>query len=57
MLEVFHGKKKFNQIFKKKECSIPLLMDELRIYNRPLEDYEIEAEAEPALGGIEPSYI
>ncbi len=40
-----------------KECSIPLLMDELRIYNRPLEDYEIEAEAEPALGGIEPSYI
>lgn len=34
-----------------------MLMDELRFYNRVLHEAEIEAEAAPALGGIEPSHI
>lgn len=39
------------------DCNVPMLMDEVRIYNRPLHEAEIEAEASPALGNIEPSYI
>ncbi|CEM30955.1 unnamed protein product [Vitrella brassicaformis CCMP3155] len=38
-------------------CDVPLLLDELRVYNRPLGRDEIQAEAAPALGGTEPSFI
>jgi hypothetical protein len=41
----------------KEDCHVPLLIDELRIYNRELGEGEIEAEAGNALGGLEPSFI
>lgn len=38
-------------------CDVPLLLDELRVYSRPLTPDEIQAEAAPALNGIEPSFV
>jgi len=38
-------------------CNLPLYLDELRVYNRPLTPDEIQAEAAPALAGIEPSFV
>lgn len=38
-------------------CDVPLYVDELRVYNRPLTPDEIQAEAAPALAGIEPSFV
>ncbi len=34
-----------------------MYLDELKVYSRELKEFEIEAEAAPALGGIEPNYI
>ena len=39
------------------ECSVPLLMDEIRMYNKVIYESEIEAEASPALGGIAPNFV
>lgn len=39
------------------DCNVPSYIDELRFYNRALNEEEIEAEAAPALGGVEPNYI
>jgi len=38
-------------------CNLPLYLDELRVYERPLTPDEIQAEASPALAGIEPSFV
>jgi len=38
-------------------CDIPGYVDEFRYYTRVLEDYEIEAEASPALGNVQPSFV
>eukprot|EP01066_Platyproteum_vivax_P004825 Platyproteum_vivax@DN16198_c0_g1_i1.p1 len=38
-------------------CDVPLLMDEFKIYNRPLGLDELQAEAAPALAGVESSYV
>jgi hypothetical protein len=39
------------------QCDMPVFIDELRVYNRPLTPDEIQAEAAPALNGVEPSFI
>mmetsp|Transcript_72626 Transcript_72626/g.200394 ORF Transcript_72626/g.200394 Transcript_72626/m.200394 type:complete len:441 (+) Transcript_72626:167-1489(+) len=39
------------------QCDVPMYIDELRVYSRPLVPDEIEAEAAPALAGIEPSFV
>ena len=39
------------------DCSVPMLLDEFRFYDKVIHEYEIEAEASPALGGIEPSFV
>ncbi|CEM06955.1 unnamed protein product [Vitrella brassicaformis CCMP3155] len=39
------------------QCKAPLMMDELRIYNRALGRDEITAEAAPALAGVGPAYV
>ena len=41
----------------KEQCNFPFLIDELRYYDSFLPEYFIQAEASPALGGIEPSLI
>jgi len=41
----------------KNQCNFPFLIDELRYYDTFLSEYNIGAEASPALGGIEPSFI
>lgn len=41
----------------REDCNLPSYIDELRFYNRKLNEEEIEAEAAPALGGIEPNFI
>ena len=41
----------------KDDCNVPTYMDDLRIYNRVLKEFEIEAEGAPSLGGIEPSFV
>jgi len=38
-------------------CSVPLLIDDLRLYNVALRKHEIQAESFPSLGSIEPSFI
>jgi len=38
-------------------CNLPMYIDELRVYSRVLDPDEIEAEAAPALGGVEPSFV
>jgi hypothetical protein len=39
------------------QCNIPMYVDELKIYNRPLSHDEIQAEASPALAGVEPAFL
>ena len=39
------------------DCNVPSYIDELRFYNRALMEEEIEAEAAPALGGVEANYV
>jgi hypothetical protein len=38
-------------------CHISSYVDEVRVYSRPLLEDEIQAEASPALGGIEPAMV
>jgi len=38
-------------------CDLPMYVDELKVYNRHLTPDEIQAEAAPALAGIEPSFV
>ena len=37
------------------ECSVPVLIDEVRIYNKVV--YSGEIEASPALGGLEANFL
>jgi len=37
-------------------CHVPVMIDDMRIYNRVLHRAEIEAESFPSLGAIEPSF-
>lgn len=39
------------------QCNVPMYIDELKIYNRPLSHDEIQAEAAPALAGVEASFL
>lgn len=39
------------------KCDMPVYVDELKVYSRPLLPDEIAAEAAPSLAGIEPSFI
>jgi len=39
------------------QCNVPMYIDELKIYNRPLDHDEIQAEAAPSLAGVEPSFL
>lgn len=41
----------------KNECKFPFLIDELRFYNYAIEEDYVQAEASPALGGIEPNFL
>lgn len=41
----------------RKNCDMPVLIDELSIYNKAVGRDEVQAEASAALGGIEASYI
>lgn len=38
-------------------CKDSIYMDELRLYNRAVAPHELQAEAAPALGGADPSYV
>jgi len=38
-------------------CNMPMYLDELKVYNRPLVPDEIQAEAAPLLAGVEPSFV
>eukprot|EP00918_Siedleckia_nematoides_P013163 GHVU01028720.1.p1 GENE.GHVU01028720.1~~GHVU01028720.1.p1 ORF type:complete len:195 (+),score=23.22 GHVU01028720.1:2189-2773(+) len=38
-------------------CDMPLLIDELRVYSIAIGRDQVQAEASPALGGLEPSFI
>eukprot|EP00928_Gymnodinium_smaydae_P020778 TRINITY_DN18035_c0_g1_i1.p1 TRINITY_DN18035_c0_g1~~TRINITY_DN18035_c0_g1_i1.p1 ORF type:complete len:524 (-),score=108.92 TRINITY_DN18035_c0_g1_i1:108-1613(-) len=38
-------------------CNVPMYIDELKIYSRPVTPDELQAEAAPALAGIEPSFV
>merc|ERR1719265_1734651 len=38
-------------------CDVTLYADELRAYNRAVFPHELGAEAAPALGGVDPSYV
>jgi len=39
------------------KCNVPLLLDDLRLYNRELRTEEVEADSGSALGSVEPSFI
>eukprot|EP00753_Platysulcus_tardus_P015066 PLAT4752.1.p2 GENE.PLAT4752.1~~PLAT4752.1.p2 ORF type:complete len:388 (+),score=184.41 PLAT4752.1:30-1166(+) len=39
------------------DCNIASFIDEAKFYSRPLTRDEIQAEASPALGGVEPSFV
>lgn len=41
----------------KTECNFPFIIDEVRYYNKDLHQDYIQAEASPALGGIEPNFL
>jgi len=41
----------------KEQCDFPFLIDELRYYNIAIDEDRLQAEASPALGGIEPNFI
>lgn len=38
-------------------CDLHMYIDELKVYSRPVSPDEIQAEASPALAGIEPSFV
>lgn len=38
-------------------CDMPVYIDELKVYDRFLDPDEIQAEASPALSGVEPSFV
>jgi hypothetical protein len=38
-------------------CDVPLYVDELKVYSRALEADELQAEAAPALAGVEPNFV
>jgi len=38
-------------------CNLPMYVDELRVYNRALDTDEVQAEAAPALAGVEPNFV
>jgi len=38
-------------------CNLPMYLDEVKVYDRPLDIDDIQAEASSALAGIEPNYI
>lgn len=38
-------------------CDVPMYIDELKVYNRALQPDELQAEAAPALAGVEPSFV
>jgi len=46
-----------NAPFAEEECDIPAYIDEMRFYTRGLNEEEIEAEASPALGNINPNFV
>jgi len=41
----------------REKCKFAFLLDELRFYNQAIEEDYVQAEASPALGGIEPSFL
>jgi hypothetical protein len=41
----------------KDKCKLNFLIDEMRFYNRAIEEDYVQAEASPALGGIEPNFV
>jgi len=41
----------------REHCNLPMYIDELRVYDRAVDADEIEAEAAPALQGVEPSFV
>jgi len=43
--------------YTREHCNLPMYIDEVRVYDRVLEADEIEAEAAPALQGVEPSFV
>jgi len=43
--------------FTGKDCSFELYMDDLRFYTRAVSPHELQAEAAPAFGGVEPSFV
>ena len=40
-----------------KNCLFPFYIDELRYYDSPVTEFNIQAESSPALGGIEPGFL
>jgi len=43
--------------FTKDQCGFTVLMDELRVYSHAVPPHQLQAEAAPALGGTDPSYV
>lgn len=41
----------------KEDCTVSSYIDDLRVYTRAVNEYEIEAEASTALGFVEPSFV
>ena len=41
----------------KEECQVPMYMDEVRLFSGVVQEALLEAEASPALGGVEPSFV
>jgi len=46
-----------NTPWAKDECAVPMFFDNFRYYTRELSDNEIQAEASPALGYVQPNFI
>jgi len=43
--------------FTQAKCGFTLYIDELRVYNHAVPPHQLQAEAAPALGGTDPSYV
>lgn len=43
--------------FTQEQCGFTVYMDELRVYSHAVPPHQLEAEAAPALGGTDPSYV
>lgn len=43
--------------FTKEQCGFTVYMDELRVYSHAVPPHQLQAEAAPALGGTDPSYV